>query len=86
MQESYYQFPCEYPIKVVGPASSQFETTVIQIMEQHVEELPSYRIKRKWSRNKKYLSLTFTIKAQSLQQLEAIYRDLKTFELVFMTL
>jgi len=86
MTESYYEFPCEYPIKVVGPASNQFESKVITIIETHVEDLPSHRISRKWSKNKKYLSLTFTIKADNLKQVEAIYKDLKTFELVFMTL
>ncbi len=86
MQESYYEFPCEYPIKVVGPATSHFESKVITIVEGHVKELPSHRIRRKWSKNKKYLSLTFTIRADSLFQVEKIYKELRNFELVFMTL
>ena len=69
-------FPCDYPIRVVGFASSDFENYVKLIATKHS---PSFNGKTKirWSKSKKFQSIYFSIEAQSENQLKLIFEDLK---------
>lgn len=44
-KESLLKFPCEFPIKVVGPAGEQFEIDIIMIMRKHAPDLGETAIK-----------------------------------------
>ncbi len=33
------QFPCEFPIKVMGLTSQSFETMVVEIVRRHIGDL-----------------------------------------------
>lgn len=80
------EFPCEFPIKVMGPANQEFRNSVFEIIQLHIPELSHEVINEKPSRNSKYVSLTITITAHSRDQLDRIYRQLHACELVLMTL
>lgn len=69
-------FPCEFPIKIVGKASSELEASVMRIMKQHVPDLSEGAVKEHYSKEGKYLSMTVTITATSQAQLDTIYREL----------
>ena len=80
-------FPCDFPIKVVGSAANgEFEARVFAIAEQHDPEFSPTALKRNQSRTGKYNSLTLGIRATSKNQIDAIYRDLKSCELVLWAL
>ena len=85
MKTGVIQFPCAFPIKVMGLNTEAFSAAVVAIFRRH---LPDAEISctGRVSSGEKYLSLTVTITAESQEQLNAIYEDLNRHELVLMTL
>lgn len=84
--ESAFKFPCDFPIKAMGHARGNFELTVLEIVRRHAPDLTDEAFKSRPSSNGKYLSVTITVRAQSKQQLDAIYMDLTACEHVIMAL
>ena len=84
--ESLLIFPCEFPIKAMGKASTAFEMQVIDIMRRHVPDLDEAAITRRPSQGGHYLAITVTVQATSRAQLDAIYRDLTACKAVLMAL
>ena len=84
--ETLLEFPCDFPIKIMGYNSAEFEATVIGIVRQHVPDLGEGAIRQKQSSKGNYLSLTVTIRAESKAQLDDLYRALSACELTKMVL
>lgn len=80
------QFPCRYPIKVMGAATAEFEATVIGILRRHVPDLGEAAVQSRPSRGGKYLALTVTIQATSRAQLDSLYMELTACKQVLMAL
>lgn len=80
------QFPCEFPIKIVGLANDTFELNVFAIIKKHFPQLSEGSLKQRASKQGKYLSLTVTVLAESKQQLDALYQDLTKCPDVMMAL
>lgn len=85
-QDTLLEFPCQFPIKVMGPATDEFEYTVVTIVRRHVPDLSETAVARRESKAKNYVALTVTIRATSKTQLDTIYQELNAHELVLMTL
>jgi hypothetical protein len=85
-QETAFEFPCDFPIKAMGYASGNFELTVLEIVRRHAPDLNEGAFKSRSSSNGKYLSVTVTVRAQSKQQLDAIYMELTACDKVLMAL
>lgn len=84
MNPSPLEFPCTFPIKAIGKATGEFETIVADIIRRHVSELTD--LSSRSSNGGKYLAVTATFIATSREQLDAIYRELSSNELVVMLL
>lgn len=80
------QFPCEFPIKALGPSSEGFPELVIDIVRRHAPDLDEADISVRASRGGSYLAVTVVIRATSRDQLDAIYHDLSAHDRVAMTL
>lgn len=81
------EFPCDFPIKVVGRTDVEFHARVCTIASRHddcfsLETSVQYR----HSSTGKYQSLTLNLRATSKEQINAVYRDLKACELVLWAL
>jgi uncharacterized protein len=70
------QFPCEFPIKIIGDNSESYVPMVIAILQEHVPELNGDAVTTRSSSGGKYLSVSTTFTAQSRQQLDDLYRAL----------
>lgn len=70
------EFPCEYPIKVMGRSSETFEKAVLDVFECHAPGFDAQAIVAKVSAKGTFTSLTVTITATGPQQLEALHQDL----------
>lgn len=79
-------FPCEFPLKVLGRTGDEFRSHVRGIVERHVGVLEQARISERLSRDSNFLAITFTISAQSREQLDALYRELSASESIVMVL
>lgn len=71
------EFPCRYPVKVMGENHSDFAALVVEIGQRHAPELDASAVSERPSRNGRWLSVTLVIEARSEQQLRALHEDLK---------
>ncbi len=85
-EETLLEFPVDFPIKVMGEDAPDFHSAVRSIVEKHAGPLPDDRINSALSRNGRFVSITFTIHAQSREQLDNIYRELTAHDDVKMAL
>ncbi len=81
-----FQFPCPYPLKVMGRNTSEFYSAVSTIVEKHVAPGNEITYSSRTSSGEKYLSITATFPAESQEQLYALYKELNEHDLVLMTL
>ena len=83
---SLLEFPCHFPLKVIGENVEEFEIQVMSVIHKYVIEADTAHCRRRLSAGNKYLALTISFAAQSQDQLEAIYQELNALELVRVTL
>jgi len=86
MNNQQLEFPCEFPIKVFGTATEDFEKAVIMIIRKHVPDVREDFLKSRPSKDGKYIALTLTVHATSREQLDTIYQDLTSCPYVLMAL
>ncbi|TXH72639.1 MAG: DUF493 domain-containing protein [Thiothrix sp.] len=84
--EAKIDFPSDFPIKVVGAANDRLAQTIHDIVVQHDPAFSMDAIRSNQSSGGKYQSLTLGVRATSREQLDAIYNDLKSCELVLWAL
>ena len=84
--DELFQFPCDFPIKVMGRDSEPFRTLTLAIVERHAGALDASRISERMSRKGRFLALTYTIRAESRAQLDRIYQDLTDSGVVLVAL
>ena len=85
-EDTLFEFPCQFPLKVMGRRCDEFEAAVITIVRKHVDDLGEGAVRSRDSGKGKYTSLTVTFEAQNKQQLDDLYRELHAHELVLMLL
>ncbi len=83
---SLLNFPCEFPIKIIGLFDPDFEQLVIEIVRQHCQDLKDQAIRTRTSRGGKYVSITIEITAHNRLQLDNLYIQLSQHPKVFMVL
>lgn len=80
------EFPCAFPVKVMvenGPSSRR---EVLDLAARHASFSRSRDVRYRASRNGRFESITINIRAESRQQLEALYRALNDLDVVKMML
>ncbi len=80
------QFPCSFPIKMMGRADAAFSGTAVGLIERHVGKVAADAIQTSESRNGNFLSVTVTIDAKSQEQLDNIYNDLSNHKDILVAL
>lgn len=81
-----FEFPCDFPIKIIGKTVDGLAQTVTGIVLQHAPDFNPAGLELRSSRTGKCLSITCTIRAVSREQLDALYRELNAHPLVDMVL
>ena len=84
--ESLMEFPCDFPLKVMGRQSDQFRAEVLRIVEAHTGPLDPASVRSRPSRDDTFVSITCTVRVDSREQLDALYTELSGHELVMMVL
>ena len=80
------EFPCEFPIKIMGRDTVEFHVIARGLVEKHTGPLADDAIRRSLSRKGRFVSITITVTAESQEQLDAIYRDVSGHEDVLVAL
>jgi putative lipoic acid-binding regulatory protein len=81
-----FEFPCVFPIKVIGNDEEDFPAIVTAILRKHVPSLRDEEVVATPSSGGTYVSLTATFTAESMEQLDALYLELTRHERVIMVL
>ncbi|HMU89393.1 MAG: DUF493 domain-containing protein [Pseudomonadales bacterium] len=71
------EFPCRYPIKVMGEARDDFADFVVATVSRHAPGLLYEEVSIRPSRDGNYLAVTLFIEAQGEAQLALIFGALK---------
>jgi putative lipoic acid-binding regulatory protein len=80
------EFPCAFPIKIMGEAREGFADAMLEIVLRHAPDFAAASVEMKASSGGKYVSLTCTITAVSQAQLDALYREISGHPMVAMAL
>ncbi|MBK9469485.1 MAG: DUF493 domain-containing protein [Pseudomonadales bacterium] len=80
------EFPCDYPVKIVGDAADDFRCVVEAIVERHAGGFARELTTERFSANGRFVSVTVTIVATGPAQLQALFEDLKSTGRVHMVL
>jgi putative lipoic acid-binding regulatory protein len=84
--DSPLEFPCQFPIKVVGKATEDFEDFVVAIVRKHVGSEANIAVKSRLSRDENYVAVTCAFLADSREQIDALYTELSGHERILMVL
>ena len=80
------EFPCDYPVKVLGRSVPEFEPAVLDVIERHSPGFARETVSLRASREGRFVSLTVQITATGKEQLQALHRDLMDTGLVQMVI
>jgi putative lipoic acid-binding regulatory protein len=81
-KDTLLEFPCDFPIKIMGKAEDTFAEVMLSIVTKHAPDFDATRMELRASSGGNYMSVTCTIVAQSKPQLDAIYMDLTAHPMV----
>lgn len=81
-EDTLLEFPCDFPIKIMGSRTDDFARTMVEIVLRHAPDFAAERVQMRASSSGNYLSVTCTIRATSKPQLDALYRELSGHPLV----
>jgi putative lipoic acid-binding regulatory protein len=76
--ESLLEFPCDFPIKVMGAARDDFAQAVVAVVQAHAPDFDAASLEMRASGKGNYIAVTCTIHATSREQLDNLYRDLSS--------
>ncbi len=86
MQPPRIEFPCDYPVKIMGENRDSFEQAVLDLTRLHAPEVGLEHVSVRSSSAGNYCAVTITIRATSEAQLRALHETLKTCPLVRLVL
>jgi putative lipoic acid-binding regulatory protein len=81
---SLLEFPCKFPVKVMGLASEDFSTFVLELAQQTFAD--ARLVGTRPSGQGKYLAVTIEITATSRESLDNLYRSLTSQPRILMAL
>lgn len=74
-KQTIIEFPCNFPIKIIGKNSLEFLEEIKLIATRHFPMLKIDDLTHKASQNNNYLSITVTVLAENQLMLDEFYRE-----------
>ena len=81
-EETLIEFPCDFPIKIMGETRDDFTDTIIAVIRSQLPDFDASGVEMRASSGGRYLSLTCTVHVTSKPQLDDIYRLLTAHPMV----
>lgn len=79
-EETLLEFPCDFMVKAMGKDTGEFDALVVGLVRRHAPDLLENAVKTRASKGGKYLSVSVTVRAESKEHLDNIYRELTACE------
>ena len=76
------EFPCAFPIKIMGARVDDFAQTVLDVVLRHAPDFDAATMQMRPSSKGNYLAITCTLNATSQLQLDNLYRELSSHPMV----
>lgn len=76
MKSATIEFPCDYPLRVLGLTDAAFVADVLDIVARHAAPVAQSAVALRSSRAGRYQSAAFRIRATSEAQIRALHQDL----------
>jgi uncharacterized protein len=86
MDESPLEFPCDYPVKVMGRHTADFRAQVLAALAAEAGGSAAPRVEERLSRDGTFVSLTCIVRVASRADLDRLYRRLHATGLVLYSL
>ncbi|MEZ5598183.1 MAG: DUF493 domain-containing protein [Pseudomonadales bacterium] len=80
------EFPCPYPIRIIGRDDEDFPRAVLHVVRQHAPEVTPDEVNMRRSSGGRYVSVAVTLMATGEEQLKALHADLMRNPLVKLVL
>lgn len=80
--ETLIEFPCHFPIKVMGELHDEFTSTVIKVIKNYNQQFDPSTIEMKGSSGGRYISLTCFVYVKSKIELDTIYQSLSSHPMI----
>jgi putative lipoic acid-binding regulatory protein len=81
-KDSLIEYPCLFPIKVMGAKVDGFVLALTHVAEQFDPTFDASTIELRPSKAGNYLGVTLTVTATSREQLDELYRTLSSHPMV----
>jgi len=81
-RQTLLEFPCDFPIKVMGARVDGFAQAVLEVVLRHAPDFDAATMEMRPSSKGNYLSVTCTFRAVSQLQVDTIYRELTAHPMV----
>lgn len=86
MKETLIEFPCDFPIKIIGVYSDSFLSEIKAIVIQHFPDFKDQHLSNKMSGKNNYLAITAVVNALNQPMLDAFYQAITQHPAVKMVL
>ena len=80
------EFPCDYPIKVLGRSHDDLQSVIFEVFERHAPGFDQTTLTIRPSSKGTFTALTLTITATGRDQLDALHQDLMATGMVQMVI
>jgi len=80
-EEGLLEFPCDFPIKVMGETNDDFAATMVEVIRAIDASFDASKVDMRASTGGRFISLTCTVHATSRAHLDDIYRALTSHPL-----
>jgi uncharacterized protein len=81
-EQSLIEYPCRFPIKVMGGNTTEFVAAMVFIAQSFEPGFDTASVEQRPSKAGNYLGLTLSVHVHSREQLDELYRTLTTHPLV----
>jgi len=76
LDESLWEFPCQFPLKIMGPSEAPLRPAVETIVLRHAPEFDISTISVRMSRTGKHQSISIDVYVERKEQVLGLYTDL----------
>lgn len=80
------EFPCEFPVKIIGKNNPGFANNVMNIVRKHYPGTLDNAMTHQASQKNNYLAVTVTVHALNQSVLDALYLELTQYPDIKMVL
>ena len=81
-RDSLIEYPCDFPIKVIGLHQPDFLITMVAVVQKFDPDFDATKVELRPSKGEKYLGITLNFRASSRAQLDGLYIALTSHPMV----